>query len=251
MNTRLVIYPEVESTQDVAKRLALAGEPEGTAVMALKQTSGRGRSGHTWVSPEGKNLAISLILRPAVPPADAALLGLLASIAVAETVEALGARPAELKWPNDVLVRDKKIAGILPEASISATKVDFVIIGVGLNVNTEERDFPNEFRGQATSVFLQTGKRADLEDAAQILLQKSAALYARIGVEGCGFIAGLWRSRWAHAGARIIVQGTMGVAAGIAPDGALMLETPDGGLTRITSGEVFPKPTSRFADCRN
>lgn len=251
MNTRLVIYPEVESTQDTARQLALAGEPEGTAVMALKQTRGRGRSGHSWVSPEAKNLAISLILRPAVPPADAALLGLLASIAVAETVEALGVKRAELKWPNDVLVRDKKIAGILPEASISAKAVEFVIIGMGLNVNTEQTDFPNDFREAATSVFLETGERADLQDSARLLMLKTAALYARVKTDGCAFIAGLWRTRWAHEGARIIVQGTECVAVGIAQDGALLLETPDGGLSRITSGEVKPKPLSPFAGCRN
>jgi BirA family transcriptional regulator, biotin operon repressor / biotin---[acetyl-CoA-carboxylase] ligase len=246
MNARLIIYPEVESTQDTARELVLSGEAEGTAVMALKQTRGRGRSGHSWVSPSGKNLALSLILRPTVAPADAALLGLLASIAVAEAVEAMGVEQAQLKWPNDVWVHEKKIAGILPEANLTAKSVNFVIIGVGLNVNTEINDFPFDLRQSITSVFLETGQRRDLEETALLLLEKIDASYARVAQEGCGFVPGLWQTRWAHEGARIIVQGVEGVAVGIAPDGALIIETMDGNLTRVNSGEAIPvKPHPR------
>jgi BirA family transcriptional regulator, biotin operon repressor / biotin---[acetyl-CoA-carboxylase] ligase len=251
MNARLIIYPEVESTQDAARELVLAGEPEGTAVMALKQTRGRGRSGHSWVSPSGKNLALSLILRPAIPPADAALLGLLASIAVAETVEAMGVKLATLKWPNDVWVHEKKIAGILPEANLTAKSVDFVIIGVGLNVNTDTDDFPVELRESVTSVFLETGRRSGLEYAARLLLESMGLLYARVSEEGCGFVPRLWQTRWAHEGAKVMVQDAEGIAIGIAPDGAMIIETQDGKLTRVTSGEALPvKPVPPFAGRR-
>jgi BirA family biotin operon repressor/biotin-[acetyl-CoA-carboxylase] ligase len=240
MNTRLLIYPEVVSTQDTARELILAGEPEGTAVMALKQTGGRGRFRRAWVSPQGKNLALSLILRPAVPPADAALLGLLTSIAVAETVEAMGVADAKLKWPNDVWVREKKIAGILPEAGLNAKSVDFVILGIGLNVNTDSQDFPEELRESVTSVYLETGRESSLEDTAHLLLEKMKELYDRVRAEGCAFIPSLWQNRWAHKGARVIVQGVECAAIGIGPDGALIIESPGGQLTRVTSGEAVP-----------
>ena len=104
MNRRLIIVQKAESTQDLAREMALSGEPEGVAVMALEQTGGRGRENRVWVSPPGKNIALSLLLRPAMDPADAPLLGLMASIAVAETIEGFGVGPGQLKWPNDVLV---------------------------------------------------------------------------------------------------------------------------------------------------
>ncbi|HMK37137.1 MAG TPA: biotin--[acetyl-CoA-carboxylase] ligase [Desulfomonilaceae bacterium] len=242
MNTQLIIYPELESTQDTARELALAGRPEGTAVLAMKQTRGRGRSGHSWVSPPGKNVALSVILRPLTPPSEAALLGLMAAVAVAETVEELGTDHARLKWPNDVMVHHRKIAGILPEARMTAQSVDFVIMGVGLNVNAQEEDFPVDLRESATSVFRETDKTTDLEQAAQLLLQKLNALYARTTEEGCSFIPGLWQTRWAQKGARIAIQDRVATAVGIAEDGALIVETADAGTMRVTSGEVLSVP---------
>jgi len=245
MDTRLIIREEAESTQDLARDLAVRGESEGLAVMALSQTGGRGRVGRAWVSPRGKNLALSLILRPDLDPDEAMLLGLSASIAAAETLEEKGVVRADLKWPNDVLVRGLKIAGILPEARVNGNRLEFVIIGVGINVNAEESDFPPDLRTSATSLFMSTGKRADLEDVALSFLARAGALYDRIKREGCGFIPALWETRWAHKGRMLTRDDQRGRAEGLDGDGALLLRTGGGRLLRIYSGEVEP---ARFED---
>jgi len=240
METRLIILDEVESTQDAARDMALAGEPEGLAVMALKQTRGRGRLGRSWISPGGKNLALSWILRPALPPEEAALLGLLASISVAETIEAQGVAGVTLRWPNDVMAGDRKIAGILLDARVTGEQPEFVIVGVGLNINSSLDDFPTELHEQITSLFLCTGKEWDIEAAAHSLLERMGALYDRTKKEGCGFITALWKTRWEDQGRMLTCNGITGLAEGLAADGALLLRTADGLLVRVTSGEASP-----------
>ncbi len=242
MIDRLMIVPQAESTQDLARDMALSGEPEGVAVMALKQTRGRGREARVWVSPPGKNVALSLLLRPALDPADAPLLGLMTSIAVAETVEGCGVGPVRLKWPNDVLVEGKKIAGILSEGTILHGQIAFVIIGLGLNVNAEESDFPDELRDSVTSLSLSSGKTWDLEAVARAFMEHMDALYRRVRAEGCQFIVPLWESRWAHRGQVLLHDGVVCVAEGIHPDGSLLLRIPDGTLLNICSGEAQVPP---------
>lgn len=239
---RLLIYREAESTQDLVRDLALRGEPEGTAVMALKQTHGRGREGRSWVSPEGKNLALSVLLRPRLTPRDTVLLGFLVSIAVAETVEARGVPEALLRWPNDVLVRGGKIAGILSEATVQAGTIRFVIVGIGLNVNTLDADFPADLRTPATSLLMSTGHEADLEAVARELLQKLETLYRRVKTEGCAFIPSLWERRWAHRGRMLVHESATGVGQGLDEDGALVLKLHGEKVIRITSGDVDLAP---------
>jgi BirA family transcriptional regulator, biotin operon repressor / biotin---[acetyl-CoA-carboxylase] ligase len=239
MQTRLNIHQEVESTQDLAKEMALLGEPEGLAIMAFKQTGGRGRSGHTWISPAGKNLALSILLRPSMRSKAIPLLGLMAAIAVAETVETRGISRAELKWPNDVLVSGKKLAGILPEAGMMGDSVKYVIIGIGLNVNSEINDFPLELHHSVTSLFMCTSRQWDLVDIAKELLKHMEDLYKRVHFEGPGFIPTLWSDRWAHLGRSFAYNGAMGVGQGISSDGSLILKT-DEQVIHVTSGMMDP-----------
>jgi len=240
MTWNLIVYEQTESTQDLAREMALDGEPEGLAVMALQQTRGRGRAGRHWVSPACKNLALSLILRPGVAPAEAPLLGLLAAVAVAEMLEEHRIGSPQLKWPNDVLVSRCKIAGILPEGTIVDRSVAQVIIGLGLNVNCERTDFPPELMASISSMYLETGQGFDLESVARAFLRHMEMLYLRVKQEGCGFIVPLWQSRWAHQGHTLSRDGLTGLAEGIDRDGALLLRTPDGTLHRISSGEAHP-----------
>lgn len=235
---RLIIHEQLESTQTLARDLALKGEPEGAAVMAMEQTGGRGRSGHSWVSPPGKNLALSVLLRPAIDPAEAALLGMMASIAAVETIEACGIVRAQLKWPNDVLVNGLKIAGILSEAALTSRSVEYVIIGIGLNVNSEKTDFPPELQDSITSIFLNSGVRQDLEETARLFLREMDMLYERVRHEGCGFIPPLWDTRWAHRNSFVIRDGVRYKAEAIGPDGSLVVLTESGQLRRFTSGQV-------------
>lgn len=236
---RLIILEEAESTQDIAREMAGLGEPEGTAVMAVRQTKGRGRTGHSWISPPGKNLALSLLLRPPMPPEDAVFLSLLASIAVAETVEEAGVARAELKWPNDVLVHGKKIAGILSEAAMQGRMVELVVIGVGLNVNSFTTDFPPELRSSVTSMLLCCGKEVPPEEVARTFMNRMSVLYQRLKDEGSRFVPPLWQSRWAHGGCTLVHEGVRAIAEGLDHSGALLLRTEDGSVKRVLSGEVF------------
>ncbi len=240
MQTRLIIHQEAESTQDLVKAMAFGGEPEGVAVMALKQTGGRGRSGHTWISPAGKNLALSLLLRPRIPVDEIPLLGLMAAVAVAETVEAQGISRAELKWPNDVLVSRRKLAGVLPEASMAGQCVSYVIIGVGLNVNSDISDFPSDLQDSVTSLYMCTLRKWDLVDTAKELLKHVEGLYRQIHSEGARFIVDLWSQRWAHLGRTFAYGDMLGTGQGIGADGSLILKTHEGQLLRVTSGIMDP-----------
>jgi BirA family biotin operon repressor/biotin-[acetyl-CoA-carboxylase] ligase len=238
--TKLIVYEEVASTQDIARKLAQEGDPGPVAVMALRQTSGRGRSGRSWISPPGKNLALSVLLKPKLAPQEAPLMGLLASLAVAAALDAKGVPSVALKWPNDVLVEGRKIAGILPEASVKGNTLEFVIIGIGLNVNSRFSDFPIELHDSVTSVLLATGEKWDVGDAAHGLLQEMDALYDRVNKEGCGFVPSLWETRWAHKGRILTRDGLEGRAEGIGPLGSLILRTTDGRRLEINSGEAEP-----------
>lgn len=240
MNWRLAIYPEAGSTQDLTKGLALEGEPEGGAVMALCQTAGRGRMGRSWQSGEAKDLALSFLLRPSIPACHAPLLGLLTAIAVARTVGRVTAASAQVRWPNDVLLNGKKVAGILSEGMVQGDEIRYVIVGVGLNVNSVEHDFFEEFRARATSLAIATGQRFDLVAVARTLLDEFGPLYDRMGTEGVGFVVPLWETLWAHRGTVLERDGVSGVADGVNPDGSLRLRTGDGRLITISSGEVAP-----------
>lgn len=238
MTPNLIVLSETESTQDVARAMAASGAPEGTAIMALSQTKGRGRLGHTWISPPGKNVAMSLILRPRMAPGESVLLGLVAGVATANVVEKCGIMGVGLKWPNDVLIKEKKIAGILSEASLVDGKIQYIVIGLGLNVNSQQSDFSKLFPVQATSLLMCTGKRWDLEATAHSFLREMSALYQRICREGPKIVPGLWQERWAHKGRILVHEGIPGVAEALDPDGALVLKRSDGSQERVVAGEV-------------
>jgi BirA family transcriptional regulator, biotin operon repressor / biotin---[acetyl-CoA-carboxylase] ligase len=240
----LLILNEVDSTQEAAKALAREGKPDGFAVMALAQTAGRGRLGRSWVSQPGKNLTISVILRPTIAASEAPLLGFAAAVAAAETVEHFKVRDVRLKWPNDVLVGGRKIAGILPEAVIRGDALEFIVMGVGLNLNALSEDFPPDLRETATSVIMSGGFAVSPKIAAHALAERLEAICARICREGVGFIVPLWTSRWSHRGVRLEWNGTAGTAESLAADGALLLRRDDGSVTRISSGEPAPPERS-------
>ncbi len=236
---RMLVFEECGSTQDLALELARSGEPEGTAVLCLNQTGGRGSQGREWVSPRGKNVALSVLLRPSLPSDEVPLLGMMTSIAVAHTVEKAGV-VGGVRWPNDVLVGEKKIAGILPEARLAGTRVETAILGVGLNVNCAPEDFPPHLRDEITSLLMCTGKEWDVQGVARILLTELGLLYQRTKQEGCAFVPRLWERIWLHRGRMFSREGMTGIAEGIDEDGALLLRNSDGRVVRVTSGTVIP-----------
>ena len=145
-------WQSVQSTNSIASQLAATGAPEGTVVVAEQQTRGRGRFGRTWHSPAGLSIYCSIILRPKIPPMLAPGISLISAVAVAETIASFGIVDVRIKWPNDVLISGKKTAGILTELSAEIGRTNFVIVGVGVNINHKTSDFPEALKKSATSI---------------------------------------------------------------------------------------------------
>ena len=228
----------VESTQIVAARLAVGGAPEGTVVTAAHQTGGRGRRGRTWVDADGESLLMSVILRPPVPPEMAPRLSLVGAIAVVDALRALAGLQARIRWPNDVLVGERKICGILPEGATSASDtLAHVILGIGLNVN--QSAFADPWSTIATSVRMETGRVSDLDAVRESVLGALDDWYARYLAAGLRAIRAAWLERAHSIGRRArAADGRVGVVVDLADDGALVLRTESGEMLRILTGEV-------------
>ncbi|MFH0878726.1 MAG: biotin--[acetyl-CoA-carboxylase] ligase, partial [Lentisphaerota bacterium] len=155
MGQTILRLGEVVSTNDVAREKAEAQAPEGYTVIAARQTGGRGRRGRTWTSPEGKGLYMSVILRPTWPASEAGWLSTLGGVVVAAALESLGLQKIFLKWPNDVLIKGRKIAGILIEPRLSRDRIEFAVMGMGVNVRQLKEDWGDELVGRATSCLLE------------------------------------------------------------------------------------------------
>ncbi len=230
----------VDSTQRVARDLARSGAAEGTAVVAEEQTAGRGRLGRSWHSPPGDNLYCSVVLRPPRAPAEVPQIALVAGLAVAAAVEeTVGRRPA-IKWPNDVLLDGKKVAGILTEMESEIERVHHVIAGIGVNLNT--RRFPRELSAKASSLRLLTGRPVDRAMFTARLLAALEARYGRYLSVGFTSVRTEWESYSCLTGTEVRVQGPGGEVAGrvlgLDDDGALRLRGADGRVARIVAGEV-------------
>ncbi|MGE5422319.1 MAG: biotin--[acetyl-CoA-carboxylase] ligase [Ignavibacteriales bacterium] len=170
-------FPEIDSTNRKARELAIQGYPEGTVVVAETQTAGRGRRGRSWYSPAGRGLYLSIILRPRLPLREISKISLLTAAAVAETlVDELGLNP-QIKWPNDVLVGHKKIAGILSEVSTDMDSVEYIVLGIGLNLNMDSPELDQGFRTHATSAMLECDQPALRNRILQALLNRLEKAY--------------------------------------------------------------------------
>jgi BirA family biotin operon repressor/biotin-[acetyl-CoA-carboxylase] ligase len=231
-------HGSIGSTSDRLKQLARAGAHEWTLVMADRQSGGRGREGRSWQSPPG-GLYLSLLLRPG--PAAAALIPLAAGVAVAETVAGLGVA-SELKWPNDVLVSGRKLAGILAEASSGAGGVDWVALGIGVNVALERASLPPELRSAVTSLHDEGARSIDAGAVALALLGRLAVWYDALR-EAPSRVVAAWRERSAPWwGTTVEVRSGTELLHGrlleLDEAGALVIELADGARRCLVSGEV-------------
>lgn len=242
MNWDLRTFAVLDSTNEEARRLAEAGAPEGVAVLARSQTAGRGRRGRSWESPEG-NLFLSLLLRPAVTPAEAAKLSFLAAVALSETIEL--AAPTltgriRCKWPNDVLVDGAKISGVLLESRTRPEGgLDWVIAGIGANLAHRPLNTLYPATALADHDAIQ-----DPVQFAEWLLARFGYWYGRWKGEGFAPLRDAWLKRAQGLGQPIVVRlpdGELhGRFAALDESGALLLELPDGRRQAITAGDVFP-----------
>lgn len=230
----------IDSTNQFAYRLALDGAPEGTCVIAETQKTGKGRLQRKWFSPYGKNLYLSVVLRPRLHPSLVYPITFLSSLAVHDMLLTLGLQPA-LKWPNDVLVNGKKICGTLLELSTEADMVRFVVVGIGLNVNMKRSEMSDEIRNKATSMFLETRNLYERARVCGILLNSLEQYYQHLKKNGVTSLCSEWEEKANVRGKQLeILQGTSvfrGIAEGIADDGALLLND-NGTVRRMIAGDV-------------
>ena len=231
---RIYYYPEVGSTNDRALELASAGEPEGALVLAERQTQGRGRRQRLWDSPNHLGIYASLVLRPRIPVARAPLLSLMAGVAVAGALSESCRIDARIKWPNDIVIGRRKIAGLLGEVRSPEPDLQEMILGFGINVNHGARDFPDELAGCATSVRLETGSPYDRAIILAEVLSRLERHYFLMLKNGSEELLRAWRSLSVlPPGTPVVIQTGDGRIEGsildIDDEGALLLEV-DGGI---------------------
>jgi BirA family biotin operon repressor/biotin-[acetyl-CoA-carboxylase] ligase len=232
---RVIAYPRLTSTNDIAKHQAKKGAREGTVIVAEEQTAGRGRLKRAWLSPRG-SVALSVILHPT--PAQLPSLIMVASLAVVHCIEKAGLK-AQIKWPNDVLVNEKKVCGILIESDVRGSAVDYAVIGIGLNVNVNTADFP-DISSTATSLSQELGKELSRRETIRCLLVELEDLYLSLPEGDSVFRE--WRDRLVTLGKEVeLISGQtsyQGVAESVASDGSLFLRQPNGKLIKVVAGDV-------------
>lgn len=239
-------YDTVTSTNDVARELAASGAPEGFCVIAREQTAGRGRQGHSWSSPPGEGLYLSLILLPRIKPADSPILTLAAAVAVAETLKLDFNVEVDIKWPNDILASGKKICGILVESAIQNNQLQYSIVGIGVNV--AQRSFPDEIVQSATSLLLETERVIEPEDFARPMLERLERWY-EIAIADRRQVNARWNElssygRGRHVEVQCSEGAIKGVTRGLTSSGALALEMANGEIREIVAGEVSLRVSS-------
>lgn len=239
---RIIALREVGSTNDLANEMAEKGVLEGTVVVAEAQTKGKGRLGRSWSSPPGLGLYTSIILHPPISPEQAPLFPLMAGIAVAEAVLDTTGLPTLLKWPNDVLLWKRKVAGILTELNADAGLVRHLVVGVGINVNQRLEDFPAELRDKATSLKIELGRDVSIIPLAQALYEKLEAWYLRFLKESSPPVLRRFEELCMNLGCRVGISSRRGllegIAVGVDSDGSLLLKLSTGSTVRVMAGEV-------------
>jgi BirA family biotin operon repressor/biotin-[acetyl-CoA-carboxylase] ligase len=240
--------PVLASTNSSLRVMGRQGSPEGTIVLADEQTTGRGQAGKAWLSPPERNLLVSILLRPSIAPAQAPLMSLLAAVAVVDTLQRQGVA-CGIKWPNDVLIRGRKVAGILTELELHDDAVQFVVLGIGLNVNMTQVDLVRHLGAvapTATSLQVVLAREVDREALLAALLASLEQWYETFDTGGAEAICAAWEARSLMRQRRLRAKTAettwQGVAEGITRLGHLRLRRDDGELVVLTSAEV------RFSD---
>ena len=241
----IISYKKVDSTNDIAYQLAEKGVKEGTVILAEEQLKGKGRHGRNWVSPSKGGIYMSCILRPRIAPNGIPRITLLAAVAVAKAVRDVTSLDAAIKWPNDITIGGKKVCGILTEMKAEQDRVDFIVLGIGINVNTPVKQLPKS----GTSLKDELHRRGAVKginisrvELARTILEKIEECYNLLQYKGFGPIIESWKSLSGMLGSRVKVSlpsGTFeGLAHDIDPDGALVVRLDSGVLKKVSSGDV-------------
>jgi BirA family biotin operon repressor/biotin-[acetyl-CoA-carboxylase] ligase len=235
-------FQTLDSTNSKAYQLALNGAEEGEVVISESQEKGRGRLGRQWFSPPFLNLYLSVILRPKISPHQASLITLMAAVATADAIQKFSGLLPLIKWPNDILLRDRKVAGLLNEIHSEMDRIHFVILGIGVNLNMEKKMFAKEIRTVATSLKIEMGQTVSRKVFLQFFLQELERWYSIFLEEGGAVILKAWRDRAHIKGRQVNVtsfgETVAGIAIDVDSDGALILETEDGKRKRVVAGDI-------------
>jgi BirA family biotin operon repressor/biotin-[acetyl-CoA-carboxylase] ligase len=236
------VFEETASTNDVIEKLARDGVKEGVVVFAEAQTKGRGRLGRKWLSPARKGLWFSVLLRPNLRPQEATQLTVVSATALARAIKAETGLQPEIKWPNDILIGGKKVAGILTEMSAELDRVKQIILGIGVDVNLTAAEFPPDLRKLATSLRIEKGVLISRPKLAAAILRELDRDYARVCAGDFASLADEWEEKCTTIGRavtiRIGAREVRGVAESLGDDGALLVRTEHGRPEHIIGGDV-------------
>ena len=238
-------FADVESTNTEAKKQANLGCPEGSIALSEAQTKGRGRLSRSWFSPSGKGIWLSVVLRPPFNPHDAPKCTLMAAVAVTKAIQSMTGIECGIKWPNDILYQGKKIVGILTEMNAEIDAINYIVIGMGINVNIKQQDFPDELTESATSLSVVAGhtiSRLSLLNAVLVELEQA---YEEVVQYGFSKMLDEWRKLSVTLGKKVNVIGSgkefSGTAVDIDHDGGLLVQT-EAGIERVLAGDVSIRP---------
>ena len=236
------VFEQTTSTNDVIEKLARDEVKEGIVVFAESQTKGRGRLGRTWLSPARKGLWFSVLLRPDLRPPETTRLTVASAAALRRAIQSETGLAPEIKWPNDILICGKKVAGILTELSAELDRVKHVILGIGVDVNLNAHEFPADWRSTATSLKIETGRTISRPELATAILRELDRDYARVCGNQFAAVADEWEAHCTTIGRAVTIRvgdrKISGRAESLGEDGALRLRTEHGHLERITGGDV-------------
>jgi len=237
----LIVCEETVSTNIDAFKLASQGAEEGTVLVAENQTGGKGRFGRSWLSVQGRGLYLSIILRPQIAPSKASGITIAAAVALSDTLDEFGIKNHEIKWPNDILINGRKISGILTEMKGDADKIDFIITGIGINLNTRPEDYHSDVKKIAASVSDSRGGDIDRCAFLQSLLRNFERYYLNFINSGFSDILDIWKEKASIIGRQIKVslidETFTGVVKGLNAEGFLIVET-ETGERLINSGDI-------------
>ena len=241
MGRQIRYFSRIDSTNQYAKRIAEEGAPDGTLIIADEQTAGKGRSGRTWVTPPAEAIAFTLLLRPKLSPDRISMVTLVMGLAVTNAVNSLYGVSAGIKWPNDVVIKGRKLCGILTEMSAEVRQVNYIVIGVGINANLTS--FPEEIREIATSLKLEMGRDINRAELIARVMTEFERLYAEFEAQGdLGAVMQEYNELCLNAGSKVRVLDPngeyTGTSRGINSMGELLVETEDGKMQEVYAGEV-------------
>lgn len=241
-------FPEIDSTNAYAHRLAHEGAPEGTVVLTDYQTQGKGRLGRDWKSPKNDGILMSIILRPQLSIEQVIKISLASAGIIVETLERflrrskINALDFNLKWPNDIMVKGKKIAGILAESSLREKDIVFVIVGIGININQDLSSLDEEIREKATSLYIETSQKYDREEIISDLINTYEKTYINLERTNYNLVVKEWKQRCNHIGNQMRIKTHSTTESGKFLDvderGILLYQTADGEVKQLISGTI-------------